>query len=354
MENHRLPRARHIVAIILLGALGLIGTISYLTWDLKTSSYRSEFWTVQSSEGIVDTLHVVVHPRSMVLPAKVTKTTKPDKVIHYDELYFTYNTPFLIWIALIAVTVACALALSPVILKTIRDIYVMFGQTPKNLLWAVLLTLLIGFLMAFTNSNHYVLMLFSFMDKEHCGILVNHPHWLSALIMIGFLAGLLAMCGQLLINNAIGALPDDLSVADEKKQKKASADFLMLRTWLKFFLSVDAALIVLSLLTTDALRLAIVQEVVVTGTNKDGVFPKEFTYMYGMVFSLYLALLYLPIYYRLRSKGACMVRAVPETDDGKKLIARFLITESPIESFKVAMSILAPVVGALLPGIIKL
>lgn len=353
MEKYQLPRARHIVGIILLGALGLMGTISYLTWDIKISTYRSELWGVQSKTNIVDTLRVIIHPQSMVLPTNKSKTVKTDKVIDYDSLYFTYNTSLLIWMALLAVTMASSLAMMPVIYKLNSNIYLSFGQKPKNIIRAGLLTLLIGCLMVRTNSNRYVLMLFTFINNEHAGVLFRHPRWLNGFVVVGLAAGLLAMCGQLLINDAIGALPDDLSTETPKNQLKAADDFTMLRNGLRFFLSVDAALIVLSIFTTETLRRAIVQEVVVTGTNKDGIFPKEFTYMYGMVYTLYLALFYLPIYYRLRSKGAYMMRAVIENDKTKKFGTYFLINESPLESFQVALSILAPIVTSLLPGLIK-
>jgi hypothetical protein len=49
-----------------------------------------------------------------------------------------------------------------------------------------------------------------------------------------------------------------------------------------------------------------------------------------------------------------MVEGIADTDEGNKLKAGFSITESPLESFKVALSILAPVATALIPGIIKL
>ncbi|ASU35840.1 hypothetical protein [Mucilaginibacter xinganensis] len=359
MEAQQLPRARHIIWIILLGAAGLMGTISYLTWDLKMSAHSVQHWAVKDESGtvisgqaaLIDTLRVVIHPNSMKLPAPA-KLPKPDVTINYAELYLTYNTPFLIWMVLFSVTVACAMALAPVVLKTIRDIYSMFGQKWTNIGNAMLVVLLLGIFMSVTNQNHYVLMLFTFLKDSH--VLLNHPCVLNLFICIGLLTGLAAMCGQLLINDAIGALPDDVAGMETGKLAVAASNFSLLRGRLKFLLSVDAAIIVLSILTTDALRRAIIQEVQVTGTNKNGIFPQEFAYMYGMVFTLYLALLYLPIYYRLRSKGAFMVRNVPDTDEGKKLSAKFLIAETPLESFKVALSILAPVVSALLPGIIKI
>lgn len=353
MKNFQLPRAGHTIAIILLGALGLMGTITYLTWDLKISAYRSERWIVQNKTAIVDTLRVVIHPQSMVLPARMNKTYKADKIIDYDSLYFTYNTHLLIWMTLLAVTAGSALALIPMIWNAISEIYTAFGQKLKNILRAGLLTLLIGCLMVITSNNHYVLMLFTFIDENHAAVLLRHPHQLSWIVAIGIIAGLLAMCGQLLTNDAIGALPDDLSTETLEKQRKAVNDFALLRNGLKLFLSIDAALIVLSIVTTDTLRRAIVQEVLVTGSNRDGIFPKEFSYMYGMVYTLYLALFYLPIYYRLRTKGIYMVRALTQNEADRELGANFVIKESPLESFKVIFSILAPIASALLPEIIK-
>jgi hypothetical protein len=359
MSNfNQIPGARQIICIILLGAFGVMGTITYLTWDIKMNAYRQEKWAIvdkdiKSASGVrvVDTLRVTVHPHSMVLPA-VAILPKPAVTINYAKLYFTYNVPFLIWMALISITVGCALALMPVVLHTIKNIYRLFNQKPKNLFRAVGIALLIGWFIYLTNNNHYVLMLFHFMGYSK--ILLRHPNALNVLILIGMITGLAAICGQLLINNAITQLPHDITTLDAANRKKAAKEFAFLKAQLKFFLTVDAILIVLSIITTDTLRRSIIREVLVSGTNQEGLFPVEFAYMYGLVFTLYLALLYLPIYYRLRSKGMGMVEGIADTDEGNKLKAGFSITESPLESFKVALSILAPVATALIPGIIKL
>ena len=49
-----------------------------------------------------------------------------------------------------------------------------------------------------------------------------------------------------------------------------------------------------------------------------------------------------------------MVAGLPDTEACNKLKDGFHIVESPLESFKVALSILAPVATALLPSIIKI
>ncbi len=359
MKTNGLPSATGILLVILLGAFGFLGSVYFISSDLKTNVYHVEHWAITDSLQdkscklvTVDTLRVVIHPQSMDI-SKAFKLPHPDRTINYGRVYLAYNTSLLVWIALISVTVGSSLALLPILVYTCISLYRGFKLKLRDFLIALITTIVLGVLMVLTNQNSHVLMLFDVMNRSE--IIMKHVGCLFVLIVIGLVGGLAAMCGQLLINQAIDKLPEDINdLSESKKRSETINDFLLLRSKLKFLLSVDAALIVLAILTTDALRRAIGTEMTVIGTNKLNILPKEFTYLYGINFTLFLALLYMPVYYRLRNKGVEMVRNLAHDVDGEKMRAQFLINETPLESFKVALSILAPVVSALLPGIIKI
>lgn len=353
------PTASAILLIIFLGAAGLLGTLKFLTYNVKMSGYRLEHWAIRDSSltingrvMLVDTLKVVVHP-NIALQKPLEHDIKADLDWNYRDLYMTYNPVFLVWMALISVMIACSLALSPVLIKLIRDIYQLFGLRRIYLIKAVLGALLIGVFINQTNKVPFVLVLFKILYKAK--ILISHPYWLTSLIMICMVAGLIAIAGQLMVNYAVTKLPENIFELDAAQQKKEVARFMLLRSSLKFFLMTDAALIVFSILTTDALKRAVFQEIKILNVPAHELFPQEFVYLYGVVFTLYLALLYLPVYYRLKYKGESMVQSLnTASEPDAKLAESFLIRESPLESFKVALSILAPVVSSLLPELIKI
>ena len=120
---------------------------------------------------------------------------------------------------------------------------------------------------------------------------------------------------------------------------------------------VDATLIVFSVLTTDTLRRSIMAELTINQFNVKGhdIFPQEFVYLYGLLFTIYLALLYLPIYYRLKYKGETMTLGLQNDELAAGTPGNsFLITESALDSLKVTLSILAPVVSSLLPNLLNI
>lgn len=111
----------------------------------------------------------------------------------------------------------------------------------------------------------------------------------------------------------------------------------MLRQKLRFFLWVIAAFIVFAILTTDALRRSILSEVL---ANIE-LFPSNFVYIYGLIFTFFLAVLYLPIYFRLRSKGESVAEMIDTRlksenkpkEERENYLTTFQIKETPLQSF---------------------
>jgi|GEM_PF-5341264 len=71
----------------------------------------------------------------------------------------------------------------------------------------------------------------------------------------------------------------------------------------------------------------------------------------------YLAVIYVPIYSRLKSKGEQMLDEIPlssQQDDQKEIIAIFRMQQTPIESIQIVLSISAPVLKSLVPGSLKI
>jgi hypothetical protein len=359
------PSSFDISFIIILGISGMLGTFQYLLGDLKMNPYKKEVWAVKDLPGVtVDSLTVVYHPlinihqadlkNSRVLDKK-SKTpvakVNTEKTIDFKSIYFAYNSVFLVWIAIFSVLVGCSLGLLPVIISEIRSMVRIFRLPLRRQVVVFLLTILIGGLIYFTQHIAYLMKPSQILDKFQ--ILLYNPYLINIFVIISIGVALTAIAGQLLINQAISSLPVSIVGLDLAEQNKIADKFSMLRKQLKLFLLIDAVLIVFSVLNTDAFRRAIVAEVSVSMD----ILPKNYVYLYGVLFTFFLAIIYMPIYYRLKLKGELMLKEIPKVEleaDCKDLAAILNIEQTPIESLKVVLSILAPVLTSLVPGMLNI
>lgn len=357
------PSSKQILLVILLGAIGLLITLTYLFSQLRYSGFRQERWAVRDSvdnnptkplakSPLLDTLLVTIHPGLSYHNApKRTLDTSKDLLVDISKIYFNYNPVLLVWMSLIAVMIACSVAILPVTGNYIRDVYLQCKLRPKQIYTAIVYALITGVLILLTNAcNGHMLNAFDIIKRAK--ILVKQPEMVYVFVGICLLSALVAVCGQLVVNEAISKLPDSIVNQTQTEKEKTAGQFMLLRNSLKFFLMVDATLIVFSVLTTDSLRRAIIAELTVKGHY---IFPQEFVYLYGLLFTIYLALLYLPIYYRLKYKGETMTHGLQHDELAAGTPGEsFLITESALDSLKVTLSILAPVVSSLLPNLLNI
>ena len=370
--HSKAPSSLDISFIIVLGIAGMLGTFQYLLSDLQMNGYKKEVWTVQDRTGIncagksntIDSLVVVYHPLIAAHPGDLKnnhdldkKSKAPgtdageEKTFEFANIYFAYNSVLLVWMAIFSVLVGCSLALLPVIISAIKNIVRAFKLAARRQVMAFLVTALIGVLIYFTQHIQYLMKPSQILDKFH--ILLKHPYLLNIFIIITIAIAITAIAGQLLINQAISILPDTITGLPITEQNKIADKFELLRNQLKSFLLIDAVLIVFSVLNTDAFRRAIITEVSV---NMDLV-PQNYVYLYGVLFTFFLAIIYMPIYYRLKCKGEMMLKEISQDElegDCQKIATVLKIEQTPIESLKVVLSILAPVLTSLVPGLLNI
>ncbi|HVW97313.1 MAG TPA: hypothetical protein VHA56_15175 [Mucilaginibacter sp.] len=352
------PRARHILLIIFLGGSSMIITKKLLVNDVRLSGHKTEYIAVQDSDKVVNSTVVTAVDTITAVYHKTTKTDtaglkniKTTRDLPYKALFFEYNSVFLVWMALISIMMGISFALAPVVIKAIRDIVRIFNISAGMVWLCFAIVIAMAVLIVYTQQNNHMMQAFEIMDKFK--ILLNHPEKLNIVVLINLGVGLIAIAGQLIINCAVSKLPDSVIGLSDDQQKKMAGKFMLLRNQLKFFLLIDAILIVFSILTTDALRRSILTEI----TFNIDIFPSNFVYLYGLLFTFFLGLLYLPVYYRLRYKGTTMLFDVPQKEidgDKKATFNAFLIQETPVQSLQVALAILAPVLTSLAPNILKL
>jgi hypothetical protein len=367
----------HIFLIVLLGIGGMFFYTSFFFSHLKTTKFKKEYWLVKdtlvrgntrtAADTVItteDTLKVVYHPlisahidssandRERALKShEKLENTNGKSTINYKQLYFTYNSVFMVWIAFGAIGFGFALASLPVLLMSIRNLILQFKIRWWTLGFITFFSAVIGWLMYHSDKIDYFMGTITIVRQF--GILVSEPDSLHYFVVAGVVAGLFGFAGQMLVNTSINKLPDTIAFLDEMEQKDVRKKFLLLRNQLKLFLIINSVSIVLSVLTVDAFRRAIIADIQV---NLD-ILPQNFVYLYGLIFTSCLAVIYVPIYSRLKLKGEQMLDDVSQADQEgnlKSITATLRIQQTPIESLQVILSILAPVLTSLVPGLLKI
>lgn len=367
-----LIRDGQIFLIVLLGIGGMALCFGLLQAEIRINGYRTEYWPVTDTAKAVvpgkittvDTLKVTYHAQIGARLDSIKKLRgnerknglKPQGVISksyvgYNWLFFTYNSAFLVWLAFVSIMTGFSLAFLPVLFIAIRDLITGFRIKWWTMVYIAFFTVIIGWLMSQVQDSSY-LMGATKLCRQF-GILVKDPDSLRYYVNTGLITGLAALAGQMTVNAAIGKLPQTIRGLSIEEQRDIAKKFTLLRNQLKLFLIIDSVLVVFSVLTTDAFRRAITAEIQV---NMD-IIPQNFVYLFGLMFTFYLAIVYLPVYSRLKARGEQMLDEIPLVDqegNQKEITSILRIQQTPVESIQVVLSILAPVLTSLVPGLLKI
>ncbi|MTI19674.1 hypothetical protein E1176_01440 [Fulvivirga sp. RKSG066] len=232
-----------------------------------------------------------------------------------------------------------SMGISPLLLDRLFYLQSWF-KVSKQTLWGIA-AIGLGFGVVFLFllvKNPY---LYTYTDWiDYLGILVSKTWVLQVVIAVPTVTGLIALFGMIFISKSIDQLKPD-------KKHTFKEQFTLLNNSLRFFLLVSTTLITFAVFTTGALRKAILQEVVAKGID---MIPIEFVYLYGLQFSIVLAIFYLPIYYQLRNHAQTYLNSVDDQEAHPSISA--FMNESISDSLKVALSILAPLISGFLPDMI--
>jgi hypothetical protein len=332
------PSATQVYIMIVVGIASML--IALLLLSYSTGKQIKHTSTGRS---------VVSFRRNIVGDSATNARQVPVEIPYKNEQILFHNNPeFFLWLAFLSLLVAVASSLAPVLYLSVKDIFRNFSFTTALKAKLVVLTAGILFLiMVINSSNPFLITPVEVIDDFK--ILLSSSLVVKGIVVYTLLIAMIAVYGQLVVNHAISQLPATLTglTAEQVRQKGYHLKFILLRQKLKLFLVCLATLIVFAVINTELVRSAILREV---KTNID-IMPHNFVYIYGLVFTFFLAVLYLPIYYRLRQKGVSMLQLEDEQDEIKEPVFKaFIIKETPLDSLKIALSILAPILTTLIPG----
>jgi hypothetical protein len=197
---------------------------------------------------------------------------------------------------------------------------------------------------------------FVFAASAKSGLTLDYPlpYHRPKLTAISVLGGLVALAGVAaiaLIHSALSSVPSGPS-----RTERQIDEFLRLQAELQRLLTIEGVIIGAAILSTGALRNAILAYGDAVGEKYS--FPPEYVLVYGAYFSGVLALIYMPTYRRLLAVGRGLrdslfplqsPRAASWSDwyDRRKKFEDLLKLQlTSGESFRAGVAILTPLIGS--------
>ncbi len=301
-----------VIGSILLGLI-VSGTLFFS--NLKTDPAKYQGLTIVNPEIKQQAPQTFVKE----LKPKIKSGKKqlvPLKELHsVNDLFFNYHSKFLVWIFVFCLLVGISFGfILPVSIYTSR-LKKCFSLTKSHMRWSsgIALVLLIfslfiagGLWLQFAgNSDHKYHT--SFVDiMIQFEILLNSPRLIiSLLILLSSIGPALAIRGIFVINHCIQQL--NVVETNQKPLKTVAKDFKLLQEKLDFFLLAVAIIVSGNGITTAFGRDALMQAI---PFGHEVLFPIEFVYLYGVSFTFFLAIYYLPIRMQLKRKGALILEEV--------------------------------------------
>ena len=350
------PAAFIVIAFAISGFLGALYLLN------KNISYQpavtQKFLLIDSTKNniIYDTLEIQSKYFSNPVKSDSINTNElkqGQKAIDISSTFYHNNSQYLIWMILISLMTGYSLSFLPLIIKTIIDDHQVFEL--KYFEYIVIIAppiLLIYFLGKYSGNSPYLLSAQELINMT--GVLMKNTSSISLIIVINICIGALTLIGQILIGNSIPKLSGKNTKDNTRDVAEILRIFSTYRDNLKFYLTFLAGMISFTVITTSFLRKTINTELDAGNFN---LFPVEFVFVYGMIFTLFLAMFYLPIYYQLRMKGVELKEKFSSTPDeenkSKANVEGFELKETGISNFQVALSILSPFISTIIGEIVN-
>lgn len=283
------------------------------------------------------------------ITAASTKITSEEisgkEALDVKQLLFHYNPYLLIWGLIIVILTGLGAGTVPIVCDRISTIREEFQIEKKIMALMIGIVILFGCVMLVTPALPSYLSYYTFWTPFTDVIFTNHNtiNYVAMTILTLAMPALLGIATLFIAGKKL-----QKRIKDEPEKAKATFidKFKEIQNALSFFLVILTILITLTVLGTGAFRKALLAAVSVEGLD---IAPVEFVYLYGVFFTVFLALFYSPVYLQLLSFKQ-------ETKTNSKL-AEFKQNEvlqgSNWETIKILASLLAPLLSSILPGILS-
>ncbi len=344
------PKSIIIILIVLFATIGCIICTFIINNNIIQFSSLPKDITIKVRDGALGSKDSVIFnlpvkskiPLASYNPGSVELSTKVERNMLYHQ-----NSFFPVWGMLILIMITVASGSVPAFIAQIIYMKNSFELNKNQIIYSLLYAILILFFLAVSNSagkGYYTPQ--KIIDDFH--ILLTSGKIIEGIV----LATILLMIPVLTLVFLIGPASDTLFKSEITKInfKKAAQSLNQLNQQLRSALQILAIIVVFSVLTSSALRESIKATIEIGGYN---IFPTEVSFVYGMYFSLFLCITYIPVHYYLSQQYNYLKSLSFDSEDLDKekeaVLSLYNLKSSALDNIKMALTVLAPLLSSFLP-----
>jgi len=323
------------------------------------------------NEGLINCLPFVTKHRADSLTRGVQTDDHPLRT----NILFHQNPIFLVWIMLVSIMIAIAAGSFPAFIIQIVQLKVRYKlntrQFSKGIVYSMIVVLILGLNSCEIKGYNDLIGYYKPPDIiNDFHILLKDGDILKCLeisttilsIPIFLIIFVIAISSdnisfenspkeKIKRENANQIFTDDDLLKQRKMELEAIArQFEFLNQSLKGAMQILAIIVVFSVLTSSALRMSIKSVVEIKYYD---IFPIEASYVYGMYFSLFLCIVYIPSYIYLKNRFMQFKEHInmQQFDEqwSQTVLGTVKFEGTALDNLKLAITILAPLITSFLP-----
>jgi hypothetical protein len=327
------------MALVLLGFLVSIYTINR---QIRPPSANHTKFQLE-----IDTNRQLANFYLLPDTTQIVTASKPAVQMDSTLLAYNLNPKLMVWALVFSTLFGLALGSVPLSVGRSAHLIRIFGISWRALLGSIVIILVFFVLVLSVSSGEGSGKLLSavqlMMDFK---IIFFDPKGIEIMITVVVLTGSFAAYGILLINFCASTI---LSGEDQSAMQRFSK-LKLLDDNLNVLLGVISILIMLSVVALSVIHQAIQNQFTVVNAN---IFPSEFIYAYGLVFTIFLAIIYLPTHFYLNQ----ILVEVKQSKDFEGLQAeehsKMVLGGTLSKNFQVLFAIIAPLLGSALTEMLQ-
>ncbi|MBA4411117.1 MAG: hypothetical protein Q8S54_10440 [Bacteroidota bacterium] len=351
INQFRKDRSGSILIVIMFAFFGYLSIYLMLSNNVRHPSSNQPLYVIQNK---IDNNIYEVNIDTLTFAQKELVNSV---VIDKEDMLFNRNPNFLVWTTLILIMITIASAAFPVFIGQIAQLKNKFNLKFNHILQSILFAFAIILFLAIIQMSMKGFYAPSKIIDDF-GILFNHGYVIPRIVIVTFILQLPILTVIFMVGISAGKVVFDIK--SKQSVEKAVSQFAMLNQILLASLQVLAILVVFSVLTTSALQQSIKSALIIKNFD---IFPKEISYVYGLFFSLFLAIIFIPTYLYLRNcqnKIKHNLQNEIETENFEipewynNILSKINLGGSALDNLKLSLTVLAPLISSFLPEQLRL
>lgn len=345
------PKSNSIIFIVVFATIGFMVTEHFINANLiqySTLPKTISFKVHDEAKNAKDSVVIFNLPvKSGFAIDTVAKQPAAPFIIGETNILYHQNPFFPVWAMLILVMITIASGSFPIFTDQIIQLKKSFNLSIKPVLQAIIYAVLIAVFLEVANASgkgyYNPPKIINDLD-----ILFKNGSILPGIV----LSTIILVLPVIAVMFLVGPSSDKLLELEINKDNavKIANGLEMLNQVLRNALSVLSVIVVFTVLTSGTLKEAIKATVHIEGYD---IFPTEISYAYGIFFSLFLCVIYIPVYFYLKQQYSYFKNSLAGINDlgdtKEKVLASLDFKSSAMDNLKTALTVLAPLITSFLP-----